>query len=336
MYIPKTGMTGLISPLALLGPHYPLPLQVGDEVVGLLILGPKRSDQEYSAEDRQLLGALRGQLASAIKRGTLLTDKLFKDRVEQELKRAREVQEAMLPRALPAVTGYDFAASSQPCYEASGDYYDFIELPDGRLGVAVADVAGKGIAAAMATAMAKSGLYNQTQTDPEVIPVMTALNRLLHAVSKHAAAKSFTTSLYALLDPQASKLTYSAAGHFPPIYFSAGADRLVEFAAAGGFPLGVREKSRYVAHDIQLSPGDVVVFYTDGVTEAQAPQSPGAPGVEPGEMFESDRLGALVAEHAHRSAAEIHEAVTRAVDAFVEGGPPTDDITLVVLKVNPA
>lgn len=333
MYVPKTGMTGLISQLALLGPHYPVPLQVGEEVVGLLILGPKRSDQEYSAEDRQLLGAIRGTLASAMKRATMLEDKLYKDRVEQELKRAREVQEAMLPRALPAMPGFEFAASSKPCYEASGDYYDFVELPDGRLGVAVADVAGKGIAAAMATAMAKSGLYNQTQTDPEVIPVMSALNRLLHNVSKHAAAKSFTTCLYALLDPHAMRLTYSCAGHFPPVYYDALADKVIEFPAAGGFPLGVREKSKYIAKEVQLHPGDVLVFFTDGVTEAQAPEQPTTPHVEPGEMFESDRLAALVAAHRHQSAGEIHDAIQTAVDAFVEGGPPTDDITLVVLKV---
>lgn len=333
MYIPKTGMTGLISPLALLGPHYPVPLQVGDEVVGLLILGPKLSDQDYSGEDRQLLGAIRGQLASAIKRGTLLTDKLFKDRVEQELKRAREVQEAMLPRSVPAIAGFEFAASSKPCYEASGDYYDFVELPDGRLGVAVADVAGKGIAAAMATAMAKSGLYNQTQTDPEVIPVLSALNRLLHNVSKHAAAKSFTTCLYALLDPEARHLTYACAGHFPPVYYDADAGRVIEFPAAGGFPLGVREKSKYVAKEVHLRPGDVLVFFTDGVTEAQAPDKPSDPFVEPAEMFETDRLSALVYEHRHQSAHEIHDAIAAAVDTFVEGGPQTDDITLVVLKV---
>ncbi|MNS41592.1 Phosphoserine phosphatase RsbU [compost metagenome] len=333
MYVPKTGMTGLISQLALLGPHYPVPLQVGDEVVGLLILGPKLSDQEYTSDDRQLLGAIRGTLASAIKRATLLEDKLFKDRMEQELKRAREVQEAMLPRSLPAVSGFEFAASSLPCYEASGDYYDFVELPDGRWGVAVADVAGKGIAAAMATAMAKSGLYSQSQVDPEVIPVLTALNRLLHNVSKHAAAKSFTTCLYALLDPTGKRLTYSCAGHFPPIYYDSAADKVIEFPAAGGFPLGVREKSKYVAQEIQLHPGDVLVFFTDGVTEAQAPERPSDATVEPGEMFETDRLQALVAAHRHRSAHEIHQAIQEAVETFVEGGPQTDDITLVVLKV---
>jgi sigma-B regulation protein RsbU (phosphoserine phosphatase) len=307
---------------------------VGEEVVGLVILGPKRSDEDYSAEDKQLVAATRLPLASALKTAALVDDKLFKDRVEQELKRAREVQEAMLPRAVPALPGFDFAASSVPCYEASGDYYDFVDLPDGRVGVAVADVAGKGIAAAMATAMAKSGLYNQSQTDPEVIPVMGALNRLLHAVSKHSAAKSFTTCIYALLDPTARKLTFSTAGHFPPHHYDATTGRITEFPLGGGFPLGVREKAKYMSYEVHLHPGDVLVFYTDGVTEAQAREDlpPGGP-VEPGEMFESERLSAVLLANKHKSAEEIHHAIVEAVESFVDGGPQTDDITVVVVKV---
>lgn len=333
-YTPSTGLTGQLSPLAALGAHYRVPLKVGEEVVGLVILGPKQSDEDYSADDKQLLAATRLPLASALKTAALVDDKLFKDRVEQELKRAREVQEAMLPRGVPMLPGFEFAASSAPCLEASGDYYDFLELPDGRVGIAVADVAGKGIAAAMATAMAKSALYNQAQTDPEVLPVMGALNRLLHAVSKHSSAKSFTTCLYALLDPRERKLTFSTAGHFPPQHYDAAHDRLTEFPLGGGFPLGVREKSKYVSYDVTLAPGDVLVFFTDGVTEAQAPEDlpPGGP-VEPGEMFESERLSAVLLEHKHRPAAEIHAAILAAVDGFVQGRSHTDDITVVVLKV---
>ncbi|MFN3431050.1 MAG: PP2C family protein-serine/threonine phosphatase, partial [Candidatus Sericytochromatia bacterium] len=111
------------------------------------------------------------------------------------------------------------------------------------------------------------------------------------------------------------------------------ADKVIEFPAAGGFPLGVREKSKYIAQEIQLHPGDVLVFFTDGVTEAQAPERPSDATVEPHEMFETDRLQALVAANRHRSAHEIHQAIQEAVETFVEGGPQTDDITLVVLKV---
>ncbi|MFP5501054.1 MAG: PP2C family protein-serine/threonine phosphatase, partial [Candidatus Sericytochromatia bacterium] len=331
-YVPGTGLTGMLSPLAALGPHYRVPLKVGEEVVGLVILGPKRSDEEYSAEDRQLLAATRLPLATALKTAALVDDKLFKDRMDQELKRAREVQEAMLPRDLPAVPGYEFAASSVACLEASGDYYDFLPLPDGRLGLAVADVAGKGIAAALATAMAKSGLYNQTQTDPEVLPVMTALNRLIHSVSKHAASKSFTTMIYAVLDPASRRLKFSCAGHFPPHHYDASAGAITEFPLAGGFPLGVRDKSKYVEREITLAPGDVVVLYTDGVTEAQAPDQP-VPGFEPGECFESERLSEVILANKHRSADEIHQAIKEAVEAHVAGGPQTDDITIVVIKV---
>lgn len=333
-YVPATGLTGLLSPLAALGSHYRVPLQVGEEVVGLIVLGPKRSDQDYAAEDRELLAATRLPLATAIKTATLVDDKLFKDRVEQDLRRAREVQQAMLPAELPVVAGYQFAASSIACYEASGDYYDFVELADGRLGVAVADVAGKGIAAALATAMAKSGLYNQTQTDPEVLPVLHALNRLLHAVTKRAVAKSFTTCVYAVLEPEARKLTYACAGHFAPLHWSGRAGRTIEYPIIGGFPLGVRDKAKYLAQDVALGPGDILVFYSDGVTEAQAPDDlPRGGDVEPGEQFESDRLADVVRTHAAEPAQVIHDAICAAVAAFVAGGPQTDDITLVVIKV---
>ncbi|HEY9722572.1 MAG TPA: SpoIIE family protein phosphatase [Oscillatoriaceae cyanobacterium] len=333
-YTPNTGATGQLSPLAALGPHYRLPLKVGEEVVGLVILGPKQSDEDYSGEDKQLLGATRLPLASALKTAAMVQDRLFKDRVEQELKRAREVQEAMLPRGVPQREGFEFAASSKPCLEASGDYYDFLELPDGRVGIAVADVAGKGIAAAMATAMAKSALYNQAQSDPEVLPMMGALNRLLYSVSKHSSAKSFTTCVYALLDPTDHKLTFSTAGHFAPQHYDARHDRLTEFPLGGGFPLGVREKSKYVSYDVTLAPGDVLVFFTDGVTEAQAPENlpPGGP-VEPGEMFESERLSEVLLANKHKSADAIHAAILEAVDGFVQGQSHTDDVTVIVLKV---
>jgi sigma-B regulation protein RsbU (phosphoserine phosphatase) len=333
-YVPSTGLTAMLSPLAALGPHYRVPLQVGDEVVGLVILGPKRSEEPYSKEDRELLAATRLPLATALKTAAMLDDRLFKDRMDQELQRAREVQEAMLPRSLPELPGYEFAASSVPCLEASGDYFDFLPLPDGRLGIAVADVAGKGIAAALATAMAKSGLYNQVQTNGEVIPVLAALNRLLHNVSKDTAAKSFTTCIYAVLDPATSRLAYSCAGHPPPHHFSARTRTISQFPILGGFPLGVREQTSYRSQEIQLGVGDVLVFYTDGVTEARAPEDlPPHGDPEPGEPFETDRLSALLLANHQRPARAIHDAIRGAVWEFCGGAPPTDDLTLVVLKV---
>ncbi|MDB5097508.1 MAG: serine phosphatase [Cyanobacteria bacterium RYN_339] len=335
-YMPATGLTGLLSPLAALGPHYRIPLQVGDEVVGLVILGPKRSDEPYSVEDRELLAATRLPLATALKTAAMLDDRLFKDRMDQELQRAREVQEAMLPRELPATPGFAFAASSVPCFEASGDYYDFLPLPDGRLGIAVADVAGKGIAAALATAMAKSGLYIQAQTDPEVQPVLTALNKLIHNASKNAASKSFTTCIYAVLDPAEMKLTYACAGHPPPLHYSAAAGTITQFPILGGFPLGVRGHATYRAQDVRLAPGDVLLFYTDGVTEAQAPEDlPAGGDPEPGEPFETDRLAEVLVANHHRPAAAIHDAIKQAVEAFTHGAPPADDLTLVVVKAQP-
>lgn len=333
-YVPASGKTGMLSPLAALGPHYRVPLQVGDEVVGLVILGPKRAGGGYDGADRELLAATRLPLATALKTAAMLDDRLFKDRMEQELKRAREVQVAMLPEALPEVPGYAFAASSVPCLEASGDYYDVLDLPGDRLAITVADVAGKGIAAALATAMVKSGLYSQSQTNAEVVPMLTALNRLLHDLTRRAASKSFTTCLYAVLDVPRRVLTYSCAGHPPPIHFNARANQFSQFPLLGGFPLGVRATAAYRAQDIRLEPGDVLVFYTDGVTEAPAPADLLRGGdVEPGEPFETDRLSALVRAHHRQSALEIHGAILSELTAYTGGEPAADDVTLIVIKV---
>ena len=169
-----------------------------------------------------------------------------------------------------------------------------------------------------------------------MIPVLTSLNRLLHAVSQRATAKSFTTCIYALLDPHTAKLTYSCAGHPPPHHFNARTGQFSHFPLLGGFPLGVRATTLYNAREVNLSPGDVLVFYTDGVTEAQAPDDlPPYGNPEPGEPFETDRLSDVIKTHCRRSAREIHDAIKLAVADHSGGQPLADDITLVVIKVLP-
>lgn len=327
-YTPVTGTTGRLSPLAALKDHHSQPLKVGTETVGLVILGPRLSDQAFSATDIRLVEALQVPLASAIKTAALLEDKLTKDRMEQELKRAREVQVAMLPKALPQLPGLGVAASSEPCLEASGDTYDALTLPDGRAAFLVADVAGKGIAAALATAALKAGLAAQTEQDPEVMPMLTALNRVMHHLSKDAKAKSFTTCLYAILDPAARRLSYAAAGHFPPLVVKGATGAALELPLAGGFPLGVRASGKYAPREVPLDPGDVVVLYTDGVTEAPS-------GTEPDDPFEGERLAAVVARHRHEGPEAIRGAIVRAVSRHLGHRPADDDLTLMVIKLDP-
>ena len=328
-YEPGSGGTSPLSMLAAVVRHYRVPLRLGEEVLGLLVLGPRRSDKEYAAEDRELLAATRLPLAAAMKTASLVEDRLFKDRVEQDLKRAREVQEAMLPGVLPKVAGYQFSASSVPCYEASGDYYDCLALADGRLALTIADVAGKGFAAALATAMLKSCLYNQAQADPGVAPTLGALNRLLVSVTRHAQVKSYTTCTYALLDAESHELEYACAGHFPPLHWQAKTEQVVEYEPSGGFPLGVRAGTRYQGKCLKLDPGDVLVFYTDGVTEAQSPLL--GLHAEP-DYYESARLSEALKRAAHLPTADILVALQQDLEAFVAGGEQTDDVTLLVVK----
>ncbi|MEB3195620.1 MAG: SpoIIE family protein phosphatase [Candidatus Sericytochromatia bacterium] len=328
-YVPGSGKTSPTSMLAALGPHERIPLLVGDEVVGLVVLGPRRSDKEYASEDRDLLAAIRLPLAAAIKTASLVEDRLFKERVAQDLRRAREVQQAMLPAELPDVPGYGFAARSEACYEASGDYYDCLALPDGRVALAIADVAGKGFAAALATAMLKSCLLNQTQQDPGVMPTLSALNRLLVSVTAHASVKSFTSCAYALLEPSSGLVQFACAGHFPPLHWQARTGRVLEPAISGSFPLGVRSSLTCTSHALHLEPGDALVFYTDGITEATAPSSHHSGELE---FYEVERVKTVVATHGGESASSLLEAIYRDVRAFTAGDALSDDMTLLVVK----
>lgn len=328
-YEPGSGSTGSLSALAAIGRHYRIPLLLSEEVVGLLILGPRRSDKEYSLDDRALLAATRLPLAAAIKTASLVEARLFKDRIEQDLRRAREVQEAMLPRVLPAVDGFQFAASSIPCHEASGDYFDCVSLSGNRIALAVADVAGKGFAAALATAMLKSCLYNQIESNPAVVDTLEALNRLLFSVTRHAQVKSYTTCLYALLEEKGGILEYACAGHFPPLHWRADREAVVEYEPLPGFPLGVRAATHYRAQRINLALGDVLIFYTDGVTEAR--RGPYEKLIEP-DIYETERLSAVLKRSAHLDAAGILTAIEEDLRGFVGDRGPRDDVTLLVLK----
>ena len=244
---------------------------------------------------------------------------LAHQKVDQEMAAAGKIQSGFLPAQPPQIPGWQLAAALEPSRQTSGDFYDFISLQDGRLGIVIADVADKGASAALFMALSSSLIRTYAaryETQPEL--VLAETNRRILADTH---TDLFVTVFYAVLDPATGTLLYSNAGHNPP-YHLQGDGGTVRPLTRTGMPVGILEDSTWAMGSVQLSPGDVLVLYTDGVTEAQDGQ---------GAFFGSEQLLATIQFNLNRSAQDIQKAILTAIHQFAGGAPQFDDITLVVL-----
>ncbi|MFC1975381.1 SpoIIE family protein phosphatase [Chloroflexota bacterium] len=245
-------------------------------------------------------------------------------KVAQELALAGEIQASFLPDSLPNVTGWQLAAALEPARETSGDFYDFIPLPDGRLGIVVADVVDKGMGAALYMALSRTLIRTyavEYDTQPEL--VFSAANRRI-LLDTHT--KLFVTVFYGILDPITGTLTYSNAGHNPPYLLSAQNRETVQAFRRTGLPLGVFEDAVWEQGSVQLAPGDALVLYTDGVPEAQDQQEV---------FFGEERLLEIAQANLGRSAQDIQNALLAEVHKFMGDAPRLDDITVMVAVRDP-
>jgi NarL family two-component system response regulator LiaR len=241
-------------------------------------------------------------------------------KVGQELALAWEIQASFLPDVLPDVSGWQLAATLEPARETSGDFYDFIPLPNGRLGIVVADVADKGMGAALYMALSRTLIRTyavEYDTQPDL--ALSAVNRRI-LIDTHA--NLFVTVFYGILDPISGTLTYCNAGHNPPYLLNAQNRDSVQVLGRTGVPLGVFEDMTWQQGAVQLVPGDVLVLYTDGITEAQDRQEM---------FFGKERLLKIAQANLGHSAQGIHEALITEVHEFVGDVPQFDDITLMVV-----
>lgn len=337
----KTGMrpskatTRQLSHLDALGIAFCVPLEIKGEILGMINVGQKLSELDYSAEDQGLLVNMGQQLASVIRINEMTKAEVSRARLDAELETARHIQASLLPTAAPAPLGLEVMGSSEAAYEFGGDYYDLVTLHDGLLRVVVGDVAGKGVQAAMVMAMAKSCFFNQVRSNPDLPTVMHAINTMIVETIDDKKHRK-TSLLYATIDPEAKLLRYASAGHQPPHYFNAATGRVEELTIPGSFPFGASKLAKYQEVTQPLHSGDVLVFYTDGITEAENADHQMFYRIEEGpdgsEVVHDNLAAVLEASHAE-SAHEIHRRILREVSRWVDGGPQTDDITLVVVKV---
>ncbi len=297
-----------------------VPLISQGELIGTLNLGARLSEQGYSIDDRRLLANLATQAAPAVRVAELVQERAgeiqVRERLEQEMRVATLIQQQFLPHELPQLPDWQVAAYYGPARAVGGDFYDFIELPDGRIGVVVGDVTDKGVPAALIMARTQSVLRGEA---PRLIAPGEVLRRANEILLPEMPARMFVTCLYLVLEPATGRVVYANAGHLPPYVRTA--DGVVELRATG-MPLGLLPDMAYEERTAVIDPRQSVLLYSDGLIEAHGPA---------GDMFGFPRLRDLVARE--RPGSELIDHLLEQLRAFVgRGWDQEDDITLVALQ----
>jgi serine phosphatase RsbU (regulator of sigma subunit) len=307
-----------------------VPLVSQGELIGLLNLGPRLSQQEYSADDRKLLNDLATQTAPAVQVAQLVRQQQQqaqeRERIEQELRVARLIQQTLLPKHVPDVAGYQLAAYYQPAREVGGDFYDFLELDDEHLGLVVGDVTDKGVPAAIVMATTRTMLRASAQRFDSPGEVLKRVNDV---IVRDIPPNMFITCLYAILEIKSGLLRYANAGHDLPYRrrstsdgAGGGAGGGAEELRATGMPLGLLPGMSYEEKEIILQRGDTVLFYSDGLVEAHDPHY---------EMFGFPRLQGLVGAHRSDGPSMVNFLLSELGRFTGEQWEQEDDITLVTL-----
>jgi serine phosphatase RsbU (regulator of sigma subunit)/anti-sigma regulatory factor (Ser/Thr protein kinase) len=297
-----------------------VPLVSQGELIGVLNLGPRLSEQDYSSDDRKLLDDLAAHAAPALRVGQLVREQeaeaATRQRFEQELEVARLIQQNFLPKELPDLSGWRIAAYYRPAREVGGDFYDVIPLPDGRIAFVVGDVTDKGVPAALVMSATRSVLRASA---PRLIEPGAVLERVNELLCPDMPAKMFVTCLYGVLDPATGHLRFANAGHDLPYVKTAGG---VEELRARGMPLGLMPGMAYEEKETVLQPGESVLLHSDGIVEAHDPDRA---------MFGFPRLKETVAENAGGQA--LIDRVIAELESFTgAGAEQEDDITMVTLE----
>lgn len=294
-----------------------VPLQTDEKVIGLLYLDSTRG-RPFNPDDLTLLTVLSNIAAIRIEHQRLIELEQAERIMQAELRQAAEIQQGLLPKQDPNLDSFDIAGKSEPCRTVNGDYYDYLPLLDGRLLLICGDVAGKGISAALLLSALQARVHTIAE---EGLPIETIISRLNNGICANMPGNRFVTMFASILDPLDGTLTFTNAGHNPPLHMRASGE--AEPLMEGGPVLGVLKMAPYDKGCVALNPGDVVVMYTDGVTEATSAS---------GEEFGEDRLAAVVRANRFAPAAQIVKAVREAVLAHLGDQPAADDVTVVVVK----
>jgi serine phosphatase RsbU (regulator of sigma subunit)/anti-sigma regulatory factor (Ser/Thr protein kinase) len=301
-----------------------VPLITQGELIGMLNLGPRLSEQDYSGDDRRLLESLAAQAAPALRIGQLVREQAAEvrtlERIEQELRVAQLIQQNFLPRELPQIPGWQLAAHYAPAREVGGDFYDFIDLPEGQLGLVIGDVTDKGVPAAMVMAATRSVLR---ATAPRLVEPAEVLARVNELLCPDVPEKMFVTCLYAVLDPWDGRLRFANAGHDLP-YLRRGGDA-AELRATG-LPLGLFPGVTYEEREERIGTGDSILLSSDGLAEAHDADH---------QMYGFERIRTRVGSTGGGSQ-QLIDTLLADLGAFTPiGWEQEDDITIVAIHRGP-
>ncbi len=294
-----------------------VPVRVGGRVIGALNLESDRP-RNYSGTDAEVLEFIADAAALSIERALLNKEILEKKKLDSELEIARAVQTSLLAAEIPTLPGYEIAGLNIPAIQVGGDYYDYIPLAGAKLALAIADVAGKGVGAALVMASLRAALRTQLLHDPDVPDAMVAVNAFLVDFLKE---NEFVTVFCASLDSESGRLAYVNGGHNPPLLLRANGQ--TELLAQGGTILGFSRDTRYEEGETHLDPGDLLVLYTDGVAEAHNAA---------GEDFGLERLERALRDGVSTTVAGLIQEVVRSTRTFTGSSHFADDFTLVLLR----
>jgi sigma-B regulation protein RsbU (phosphoserine phosphatase) len=298
-----------------------VPLKTRNRILGILSVFNKRGGAPFDVDDQRLLTIIATQSAQVIENARLQEEEAKLRVMEEDLRVARTIQESLVPKSVPHIDGVDLYGFTAPAREVGGDYYDWVELPDGKIGCVVADVSGKGMPASLLMAQLQAAFKAQAQQGKPPHEVVTSVNQFLGITMEPAR---FVTLFYAVVDPTSSTLVYANAGHNPALLWRA--DGKVEWLGEGGLMLSPVSMLPYESYSIPFGPGDGILIYSDGVTEAEAPN---------GDQWEEPALETCVMTGTRDTAQEVGDRIKIAVENFVAGNEPSDDITLaVVLRRN--
>jgi sigma-B regulation protein RsbU (phosphoserine phosphatase) len=295
-----------------------VPMMIKSEIRGVLTLYNKRDAKPFSEDDQRLLAIIAGQSAQVVENARLYEKELALLKMQEEVRLAAHIQDELLPKAGPELPGYQIAGKTIPAQQVGGDYFDFIRIDERRLALCVGDVTGKGLPASLLMANLQATLRGQTLVIESPKTCLERSNRLLF---ESTSPEKFAPLFYAILDTEHHRLSYCNAGHDRPFLLSSSSQphRL----KTGGIPLGMIDGFPYEEESLPLNAGDLVVIYSDGVTEAMNAA---------GEMFGEERISAVIDQHQHAPACEIIDQLLAAVREHAAGHPQSDDITVVVVR----
>ncbi|MCH8957647.1 SpoIIE family protein phosphatase [candidate division KSB1 bacterium] len=295
-----------------------VPLLCKGKLIGVLSLFNKKNNREFSKNDQRLLSIIASQSAQVIENARLYEQEKQLRQFEQELEMAQSIQNRLLPKESPEIAGIDLAGISYAAKEVGGDYFDFIELENGRWGIALGDVSGKGIPAALLMANLQATLRNQALNHSSIVECIAKANQFLYL---NTESHKFATLFFGVLDSKTKNFNYINAGHnFPFHLLKDGEFRQLEI---GGLVVGIAPDSAYNEGKVHLSSGEIIVIYSDGVTEAEDASET---------LFGEQRLQEIIKKNKNLSSQKIMAEIYKEVKNFQGGTEQDDDITLVVIK----